>query len=146
MKMDKDTNWECPKCNQPLLHQEQGHYCIPGSVSFYLDKCSPAIRKLINHLNEHLRSFGFYEIVTANTSLQYKTKSVFLTMRFKPLAVELEFQSRHEEAGIPTLHTVKIAKERFIHKTVVSDISDITPMLHKVLYHSYRINTDPIDS
>jgi hypothetical protein len=138
--MEKDINWECPKCHKPFEAENQKHHCIPESIHFHLGKSPPAIQKVFFALTEKIKSFGFFEVGSANSSVQFKLNSVFLTTRFKSDSLELEFQSEKPEIMIPPVHTVKIASNRYVHKIEVNDADELNKNLLSMLYTSYLIS------
>jgi hypothetical protein len=138
--MEKDINWECPKCKQLFYDTNQKHHCIPTTINVHLDKCTPSVRSLFFSLDKKMQTFGDYEIIAANSSIQFKSESVFLTARFKSNNVELEFQSNSPKTNIKTSHNVKISNKRFLHKTSLNNESELTPELLNLLYDSYKIN------
>ncbi len=139
MKMGNDIKWECPKCKNTFDLQNQKHHCIPESISFYLEKSPQKVQKIFFSLTEKIKFFGIFDVEPANSSVQFKLNSVFLTTRFKEESLELEFQSEKPDLSIKPVHTVKIASSRYMHRIIVSNIKQLDDELIGILYNSYAI-------
>lgn len=131
-------SYTCPTCKRVFKSPNQYHSCFITSKETHLQKMNSEICEIFGILRSYLETFDDLEILYLKTCIQFKIGVTFLSVYPKKDRLELEFQLNRTEDQFPVYKTIRISKNRVLHRIAIGENSDIDNQLKMWLLEAYQ--------
>ncbi len=117
--------WTCPSCGRAFKQRNQMHTCEVFDLERHLTGKSSGIAGLYHLLAGAVSKMGSVEIVPMKSSILFRVKTVFATVRVRRHWLDVYFSLAYELRGERIRTIEKASAARFVHRVRVSSPDDV---------------------
>ncbi len=131
--------WKCSTCNKQFKNRNQTHSCYTVSLDEHLNNKSKTVIDTFDKLLKEVNKFGKIDLNPVKTSIQFKAKATFLSVKIKKHSLDIEFQLTEEISTLPVYKTFKISTNRVLHFLKLEKPSELNNKVLGWLKKSYEL-------
>lgn len=131
--------WICPICKKEFANINQWHSCTKVEIEKHFENKSNHIHDLYKNFVSRLEKCGSFKVNPVKTSIQFKAKTNFLSLKIKNNHLAVEFYVEKPEEKYPIYKVVPIAKNKWLAFAVVEDEKDLCEDLFEYIGLSYDL-------
>ena len=132
-------SWICPKCKKEFKNTNQAHSCYTVTVEEHLANKPDEIKKTFDKLLREVNKFGDVHLNPVKTSIQFKARSTFLSVKVKKSCLDIEFQLTEEITDYPVYKTFQISTNRFLHFMKIEKPSELDKKVLGWFKRAYKL-------
>src|ERR1700744_6292020 len=129
-------NWTCPKGERELLNENQLHYCAKISLDSLFAVRSPELVLVFDKILAEVADWDDVLVSTSPNCIVFVHKQTFFVIRPMQKQLDLKFYSATRLEGPMIAKSVAHAG-RFVNNVRVALLSDLNPLLFKLIRNSY---------
>lgn len=131
--------WICPICKKEFNNINQWHSCTIVEIGKHFENKPPHIYDLYSNFVSRLERFGSFKINPVKTSIQFKAKTNFLSLKIKKNHLAVEFYTEKPEEKYPVYKVLPVSPEKWLAFAVVEDENDLCDDLFNKIGLSYDL-------
>ena len=132
-------SWKCPKCKKEFKNTNQAHSCYTVSLDEHLANKPAEIKKTFDKLLREVIKFGSVTLNPVKTSIQFKARSTFMSVKVKKFCLDIEFQQAEEISDYPIYKTFRISANRILHFIKIEKPSELDKKIIGWLRNAYKL-------
>jgi len=131
--------WICPICKKEFNNINQWHSCTIVEIGKHFENKPDHIYDLYNNFVSRLEKFGSFKINPVKTSIQFKAKTNFLSLKIKKNHMVVEFYTEKPEEKYPIYKVLPLSSNRWLACATLEKTDEITPEFLNKIKESFNI-------
>ena len=133
--------WQCPQCGRTFRNTNQWHSCEKKHLGEHLEGKNDNVLEIFQRVHDTAMDMGDVIIAPSKTSIQFRVKANFLSVRLKKKHMEMDFQLPHEDPDYPVVICKRVSSKRVWHSALIEDPSDVDDRVLGWVRESYQLIT-----